>query len=419
MIKKLRRKFILVNMGIVFLVLLIVFVSLYWFTSNSLQNESYIALYHTIEQTDDIQEEKPEIGVKPPGGPFGEQRDVRVSLMPTFYVVLNEAGDIVKTSQEKVSISEDILAQAIEEVLAADDSKGTLNSLNLRYLRQENMQVTKIAFIDRTEENTSLNNLLLRSLAVGAGALLAFFLISLFFSGWALRPAEKAWQQQRRFVADASHELKTPLTVILANTGILLAHKEDTIAEQSQWIESTQEESLRMKQLIDSMLFLAKSDAVSEPMMNSTFNFSEILLSTVLAFESLAFEKGVALVSDDVAAGIYIHGDAAQLKQLSGILLDNACKYSGPGGTVTVKLGCDGDELYLSVNNNGDVISAEDIPHLFERFYRGDKARVNTSDSFGLGLSIAETIVEKHRGKISVKSNAEEGTTFTVRLRAE
>ena len=258
-----------------------------------------------------------------------------------------------------------------------------------------------------------MRRLLLTSLLVGIGGLTAFFIISLFLSAWALRPVERAWERQRRFVADASHELKTPLTVILANTGILLSHREETIESERQWVENTKEEAGRMKTLVDELLFLARIDGAHKPTL-MPLDLSDVVMSRLLPFESVAYEQGLTLDSR-VEPGILVTGDAGQLGQLTAILLDNACKYADREGRVTLTLDTAQSMARLRVHNTGAPIPPAQLEHLFERFYRADDSRCREKGGYGLGLSIAQSIVETHKGKITVRSG-EEGTVFTVLL---
>ena len=253
-------------------------------------------------------------------------------------------------------------------------------------------------------------------LLVGALALGAFFLISLLLSGLALRPAERAWEQQRRFVADASHELKTPLTVILTNTGILLRHPEQTVAQQRKWVEYIREEAQRMRELVEDLLFLARHDAGRDQAPAQTVDLAELLWSALLPFEPVAFEQGVTLESG-IQSGVTVRGRSEELRRLAAILLDNAVKYAGPQGQVRVAL-ARGEKggACLTVRNTGPAIPPEHLEHLFERFYRADNSRARSSGGYGLGLAIAKSIVDSHRGTITVQSREEEGTCFTVRL---
>jgi signal transduction histidine kinase len=246
-----------------------------------------------------------------------------------------------------------------------------------------------------------------------------FFLVSLFLARWALKPTEESWKRQQQFVADASHELKTPLTVLLADADILLAHPQDTIESQRKWVEYIQDEAHRMKELVEDMLFLARGDAAAKTQLEALpVGLSDLCWNCLLSFEPVAFEQGVDLASD-VAPGVTVSGDGGQLRRLVAILLDNACKYCPHGGKVTLTLAKNGDRAALTVHNTGPAIPAEALPHLFERFYRVDAARGRSTGGYGLGLSIAASIAQRHRGKISVTSSEEAGTAFTVTLPAE
>jgi len=408
MITRLRRKFILINMTLVSLVLLIVFAALFMSNYQRLQAESRAALHRAIEQRMDLPPPKPEIGRIPPGrkpSPF----------TPVFSVVLDKNNDIIYTTQENVSIADDVLAAAVEQALDAQSPEGILPDLDLRFLRINMTDETKIAFADRRNEIHAMQSLFLLSLVAGAGGLIAFFFISLFLSGWALRPVEKAWEQQRQFAADASHELKMPLTVILANIDILLAHRQDTIARQLKWVENTRVEAVRMKKLVDELLFLAKSDATRVSQVHAELNFSHTVWSCLLPFEPVAFEQGVA-INSNIEPDITLKGNESQLKQLVAILLDNACKYAGEKGSVTVTLVREQRKVALKINNTGAPIPAQELQHIFERFYRADKSRAREQGGYGLGLAIAKSIADSYQAKITVESTEARGTTFTVRF---
>jgi signal transduction histidine kinase len=254
---------------------------------------------------------------------------------------------------------------------------------------------------------------------MGGVALFILLLISVLLSKIVLRPVEKAWVQQQQFVADASHELKTPLTVILANNDILMSpgHVNDTVIDQKQWVESTQAEATHMKKLVDNLLFLARSDAAdaaSQKIICSDVSWSDTVMDIYLQFEPVAFENGVT-IDADIERDTKVNGDPTQLRQLAHILIDNAIKYAGDNGRIFVKVASKGSVVDFSVNNTGAPIPKADIGHIFERFYRADKAR-KQEGGYGLGLAIAKSIVEKHGGIITCKSNETDGTTFTATL---
>lgn len=408
MLNKLRWKFVLVNMLLVTLVLTIVFAAVLASSYHRLEMDSTQAM-ERVMRSGDTDFPKREIG----GGKPPNEKEPRKMMTAAFYVELNGDNSVKEIFGEEVTVTdESALETIVSNALAQEKSSGIIRGENLRFL----VQGSRIAFADRTNEIESLTSLLETSALVGFFGLLAFFVISLFLARWALRPIEKSWKQQRQFVADASHELKTPLTVILTNMGIVLSHREETVQSQIKWLEYTQAEASRMKELVGSLLFLAQADDMQEALTLSEINFSDVVWSSVLPFESVAFEQNKTLTSE-IAENIVIQGDEDRLRRLTAILLDNAVKYSDEGGTITLRLQTAQDKAVLTVHNTGAQIPAGQLSHIFERFYRVDSSRTRAQGGYGLGLSIAQSIVEAHHGKIGVQSGSQ-GTAFTVALPA-
>ena len=217
-------------------------------------------------------------------------------------------------------------------------------------------------------------------------------------------------------MADASHELKTPLAVILANTQILKESSEELPEESRRWVKSTADEAERMKGLVEGLLELARTEeGAGNARRDEDVDLSGITEGEALQFDAVAFEQGCSIEAS-VAEDLHVKGDPDQLERLVKTLLDNACKYAESGTEVLVSLERQGQAAELSVTNHGAPIDPEDLPHIFDRFYRSDKARARETGGFGLGLAIAKGIVESHGGKISVTSSLEAGTRFVVRL---
>jgi signal transduction histidine kinase len=247
---------------------------------------------------------------------------------------------------------------------------------------------------------------------IGGCVLAGLFLISLVFSGRALRPAEESLIRQRQFVADASHELKTPLAIIDANAEAALGER---IAPGARtWIERIGEESGRMRGLIDDLLLLARSDDPGDMSMEKLpVDLSVAAEREISRVEAVLFERGIGLEFKAPTDGVTVNADPVRLRQILLILLDNAMKYTDEGGRVTVETGKERKHGYIRISNTGGGIPAEDIPHIFDRFYRADKARNSKSGGYGLGLSIAKAIAERAGGAVSADSSAGL-TTFTV-----
>ncbi len=416
MLKQLRRKFIWVNMMLVALVLAVALSFQLISYQRQYNDETNSALQSAIEWNESGPD-RWHVGISQI---FisGENASDSVRV-PTFCVILNMDGTMTAVIDNNVDITEAALAQAISTALTAEENEGELPSLGLKWLRQYYLGSLRIAFADTTWMRAAMIRQALTSLLVLVIALTGCFFVSLFLSRWILRPTERSWQQQQQFIADASHELKTPLTVMLADTDILLSHPEETIEDQSKWIHYIQDEATRMKGLVEDMLFLARSDSAAEKEVFPTpVSFSDICWSCMLSFEPVAYEHGAEL-SGEIDPGITVTGNEDQLRQCVAILLDNACKYCNPGGQVLIRLNRAGDRACLSVRNTGTPIPPDAIPHLFERFYRADATRDRESGGYGLGLSIADSIIRAHKGKISVTSTEEEGTVFLCYLPLE
>lgn len=268
------------------------------------------------------------------------------------------------------------------------------------------------AVLDRTAYrsqliNTALLTVLLYCCTVGLTALLSYLA-----SAKLLHPVAEAMQKQRDLTANASHELKTPLTVISANLSVIRSEPESTVQDNARWIESIDSQISRMQELIQNMLELSKLESAA--IAKEELDLSSIAEGACLSFEPVCFEKGVALISD-IAKGAMMSGDKRALERLIAILLDNAIKYCGENGKVGLNLSFDQKKIRMSVMNTGESISKEEAEHVFDRFYRTDGARKNDDNkSFGLGLSIAYATVRAHGGSISCRGIEGKGSIFTV-----
>lgn len=338
-------------------------------------------------------------------------------------VEVKEVGSVAVLEFSRANIDEAILSKAVPYVLNADAEFGHINSVNLFYSKSKIDFGYRIAFADSTQYYAYMKTFFVDGTILIVFTSLFFWGIMRFLAKMCLRPVEKAWAQQKNFIADASHELKTPLTVILTNSGILKSHSEDTVENQIKWIDSTYEEATHMKELVDKLLLLAKTDNMSQKNMFTDVDLSELSMQLALQYEPVAFEKGV-LLNSDIDKNIHLRGDSVALNQIIHILLDNAIKYAGKNGVVTLSLKRKqsysiknrNGYVYLSTHNTGVPIPEEDIPHIFERFYRSDKARTSGS-GYGLGLSICKNLASLHNADISVISNEENGTVFTVKFK--
>jgi two-component system, OmpR family, sensor kinase len=223
---------------------------------------------------------------------------------------------------------------------------------------------------------------------------------------------ETAFAQQKQFASDAAHELRTPVSVILTQTQMALARERDA-ASYKQTVEACQRAAQRMRKLIETLLELARFDAGQETLQRQPFDLSRMVMDGVELVLPLAGERKVKVTTE--LKTVELAGDAGRLGQVAVNLLTNAIQYNRPGGEVRVKLTRQDGLAVLEISDTGPGIAAEDLPHVFERFYRADKSRTGGGSS-GLGLSICQAIIEAHGGTIDAASQLGQGSTFTVRL---
>lgn len=347
----------------------------------------------------------------------------RVNML-VLCVDLDANGVVLAKNDAPVDMDADVLSTVVSDALDSDVDAGWDSSLHIAWMRtQRSTGAWRVVLADTSAGDLLFERLVIRYAAITVIAMGALLIIALGLSSWVLKPVETAWEQQRRFVADASHELKTPLAVIMANTQIL-QHDDSLGPETRRWVDSTAEESAHMRSLVEELLELARTDEGSlvgknGVMRQDDVDFSSVVENATLEFDAIAFERGCAIEAD-LAEGIHVTGDSEWLTRLAKILVDNACKYAHPGTSIHATLRREGRSCVLSVNNLGDVIEQEDLGHIFDRFYRTDKARSRESKAggFGLGLAIAKGIATSHGGTITATSDEAQGTTFTVTLPA-
>ena len=404
MIRKLQIKFVAMCMILVTAVLGVVFTAVFFSAKQNIEVISHQVLQRVME--DDTPSGRPDLGLNRGG------EDV---LLPYFTVNLWDRSGIyeafvtggtysnLQDTQELQTILTDCLQQNRPE--------GTIHSYGLRYLRRDYGLYERIAFVDMSMEQATLQEIMGSYLQIGLAALLLLLGVSILLARWATRPVAKAWQQQRQFLSDASHELKTPLTVILSNAELLeAAPLEDRPAR---WADNIRSEAGQMKSLVEEMLTLARADNMPRTAVHTAQSLTDIVTDTVLSFEPVAFEAGKTLTSQ-IADGVEVEGDGDKLRRLAGVLLDNAVKYADEGTTVEVTLEKADRRARLTVINRCAPIPPEQLRRLFERFYRADASRGEKS-GFGLGLPIAASIVEEHKGTIKAESDAL-STRFIVTL---
>ena len=397
MIKKLKRRFILTSMAVVTLVLLLVSIVLFLGARRVVYSDADQMLKRSLMFS---------LGEKGNGEGRGGrfERAVVLAIDP-------ETGEVENRSNGTLqNFSEEEQQELAQEVARG----GKLKNRGVRASVEKRNGKTYVAVVDTAVEDRLLTAATKALVLFAAGTWAALLLLVWLLSGWAVRPMAKAWDMQRQFVADASHDLKTPLTVILSNSELLKQQSETADAPEVDRIEAA---GRRMKDLVQKMLTLARMEDDPNRGAWESMDLSDMVMEGALAFEATAFEKGLT-IDENVESGLVIKGNRAQVQSVLECLLDNACKYADPGSSVTVSLEKAGKRAKLSVHNTGSYIPPEDLPHVFERFYRADKSRT-ASDSSGLGLAIVQSVVESLGGTVSVESSESVGTAFTVLLPRE
>ena len=395
MIRKLRLKFICVNMLIVTLMLTAIFGMVYHLTRQGLETQSEAMLQSVASDA---------FHPNRPGSPPQEVH------LPFFVLELDGNGGLTASGGGYYDLTDQEFLKTLADVATdADAPAGVLREYGLRYCRSVTPRGERIAFADMSSERATLKNLTETCAAIGVLCFAAFLLISWLLARWAVKPVETAWQQQRQFVADASHELKTPLTVILSSADLLA---ESAPAEEQTYVENIRAESRRMKKLVEEMLTLFRAESVRRETAFSEVDLSDVVTDAALRFEPVVVESGRRLLYT-IDEGLQVSGDRDALERLTGILLDNAVKYAPQGTDIRLTLTHQDRTACLAVENGGDPIPPEVAAHLFDRFYRADSSRTGTG--FGLGLAIARAIVQNHRGNIICRS--QEGLNrFSVML---
>ena len=327
---------------------------------------------------------------KPGEPPIDQRPDYQLS---TFYsVALAEDGTVLAVDNgERAVYDEEDLVKLAEELISEGRTSGRTDQLSYIISRRPNY--TLAAFMDNTVMESSMSMLLHNVLIVGAVAIVVLFFLSLQLSKRIVRPLEENDRRQKQFISDASHELKTPVAVIGANAELLSRELGD-----NEWLTSIQYENERMGGLVKQLLDLSRAENAEIPM--EQLDFSRVVTGEVLAFESLAFDQGKTIQSD-IEDGVSITGNRTQLTQLVSVLLDNAIRHA-TGSEIEISLKRRAHAAVLSVVNEGDEIPPEKLEPLFDRFYRVDEARNSEGQHYGLGLSIAKAVAEKHGGSISV-----------------
>ncbi|HLR67226.1 MAG TPA: HAMP domain-containing sensor histidine kinase [Virgibacillus sp.] len=427
MFTRLRNKFLFLNMSITSLVIIVAFVIIYWIIYHHISSDIAEKLNEgaATEMTvygDDLFNN----GSK--DTPYSLSQTLSTSGFSSFALIVDDQGEIVEI-HSPVELSVEKYAKIAETVWKMKgEDRITLNGKQWQYEitpilvnviqgNGEQFVITdhlyQMTFLDVTEANQTLRSLLITLLVVGLIMLVIIFFISMYFANSAVKPIAKAWENQKQFVADASHELKTPLSIIQANYDVLMDNRDETINNQLKWLGYMKMATDRMTKMITNLLELAQLDQPTTRLEVKEIHLSNMIEDMFFTMEAATKEKEIH-ITHSIEPEIMLNSNSDKIKQLVMILLDNAHKYTNEKGKIDITLEKDKKMIVFRVRNTGKGIAEEDLSKIFNRFYRGDRSRHLEKNSFGLGLSIAKSIANELGGKIHVSSEENNWTTFTV-----
>jgi signal transduction histidine kinase len=410
MFKKLKIKFLATAMVLIISIVVLICKSIYIVTK---KNTEYIIFSRIEESLNSIKGFANESGdLNQNSRQSGPKKKDDIHSISIIYDMKNST--ILYDSME--NIETDTMISMINTALESGKEKGFIKEGedNYAYKYKNSPRGIEIVFQDSSMYENTMDRLIITCFVIGTISIVLLALVSSFLVRKSIKPIEEAYESQKRFIADASHELKTPLAVVKTNIEVLNSNEHDTIKNQKKWVDYISFQTDRMAQLVNNLLYLAKADNNEELGVETKFNISDGIMNQVLSFEAVIYEKNLNLKCD-IAENIEFKGDKEGVNQLVGIFIDNAIKHAFKDTDIEVELKERKQRIYFSVKNKGGTIPEEDIDMIFDRFYRVDKARAREKGGYGLGLSIAKSIVEKYKGKIRVESK-DNITIFTAEL---
>ena len=397
MIRRLRVKFICINMAIVTVMMLAILGMLLRFTRNDLEQQSIRVMQSVME--DRAYPSRP--------GEFPRQ-----AKLPYFYVSVNTMGELSASFGGYYDLTN---TEAIQEIITlalnSDDQTGILKDYSLRFQKRTTPFGQTIVFVDMSSELATMRSLTDTCILIGVLGFAVFLGLSFLLARWAVKPVETAWNQQRQFVADASHELKTPVTILKGQLAGMLEGV-GVYQDRDKYLLRSLQVTARMENLIQEMLAVSRVETRGADVRREPVELSTLLVHQLTLDAELMEQRGQRLVST-LTPGITVTGDTSLLGKAIGNLLSNASLYSPEGAEIRVWCGRMQGRTALTVENTGTHIGAEALPHLFEAFYREEASRNRSTGGSGLGLYLVRIILERHGASCSIENTAE-GVKATV-----
>ncbi len=325
--------------------------------------------------------------------------------MRFFSVLLDAEGNVLETDTERIAAVDADEAQSYaRQVLSGGRDSGFLGIY--RYARSGTGDGdTRVIFLDCGRSLTQFHSVLRRSALISAIGLTAVFLLIVLLSGRIVKPISRSYEKQKRFISDAGHEIRTPITIIDADTEVL-----EMDLGENEWLADIRQQAARLSSLTEDLIFLSRMEEQQSATMID-FPLSDVVSETAASFQAPALTRGKRFEMD-VEPMLSMNGNEKQIRQLVSVLLDNAIKYSDEGGQIRLSLKRQNKALRLTVENTAENVSRELLDNMFERFYRGDPSRNSAAKGYGIGLSIAKAVVEAHKGRITAESA--DGRTMVI-----
>ncbi|MFA9465898.1 MAG: sensor histidine kinase [Velocimicrobium sp.] len=410
MIKKLQRKFIMITMGSLLLIMVLLVGSINAINFYQMDKRVHGAIKILSENQGTFPKYEKENLAKVLGG-WNFQMNEETQFETRYFVVeVGEDGSIGEIDTGHVAAVTSANAEEYANKVISSNKKSGYEGI-YKFAVVNTSFGRMLVFLDCRNQLRTFTELLFTSLGVAFITLLLMFILVSIFSKKAINPMIESMEKQKQFISDAGHEIKTPLAIISANADVLAL----TVGE-NEWITSIRNQTIRLDRLVKNLLTLSKMEEDSIQMVFTDFDLSETVLETADSFESVARSKN-KVFHMNIQSGLKLHGDEGSIHQLVSTLLDNAMKYSDEGGSIKVSLSATKKRIKIEVYNTTPKMSKEkmqNLNQLFDRFYRADSSRSRETGGYGMGLSIAKSIVKAHHGTITAKSVDGFSIYFTV-----
>ncbi|MBO4902741.1 MAG: HAMP domain-containing histidine kinase [Lachnospiraceae bacterium] len=350
----------------------------------------------------------PDAPKPPPMQPFRGLPDMEANFMTRFFTVrFDDKGEVIFASTDNIaSIGEEEAVNFATSVLKSGKKHGYLKAY--RYLVADLDRTTAVIFLNTAREQQEMRNLLILTVAISAVSLLIVFILVMIFSSRAIRPIANNIKQQKQFITDASHELKTPLTSISTSLDVLAMER-----GEDEWTENIRQQTARMTKMVGELVTLSRLDEENPLPDPERFSVTDVAWEIHNVYETMA-KANEKHLSADIEDGLFMVGDRSAVLQMLSVLLDNAIRYSDPGGEIRLGAYKKRGKIHLEVFNTCDLSEIPDVTRLFDRFYRPDHARSSNTGGTGIGLSIAKAVADSHGGTIS--ASCPSGKTMTIKI---